>query len=167
MKKFMQKRLKNEKGMTLIELLAVIVILAIIAAIAIPAIGGIIENSKVGAMKSDAQTVLSAGELYFIDKPEADDVTLEDLVKGNFVDDLGTFKNADKTKVTVTKKTTAKDTAGKTTTTATTISGTAVNDKIQVVFDKATKENISKYANSDRGAVTAAPGVNAGPVESK
>lgn len=34
-----KKLLKNEKGLTLVELLAVIVILAIIAAIAVPAIG--------------------------------------------------------------------------------------------------------------------------------
>ena len=34
------KRLKDQKGMTLVELLAVIVILGIIAAIAIPSIGG-------------------------------------------------------------------------------------------------------------------------------
>ena len=40
--KNMKKQLNNEKGLTLIELLAVIVILAIIAAIAVPAIGNII-----------------------------------------------------------------------------------------------------------------------------
>ena len=44
MKKFLQKRLNNEKGLTLVELLAVIVILGIIAAIAIPSIGNIIQN---------------------------------------------------------------------------------------------------------------------------
>ncbi len=47
MKKFLQKRLKNEKGLTLVELLAVIVILGIIAAIAIPSIGNIITEFKV------------------------------------------------------------------------------------------------------------------------
>jgi len=40
---------KNEKGLTLIELLAVIVLLGIIAAIAVPSIGGVIENSKKNA----------------------------------------------------------------------------------------------------------------------
>ena len=44
MKKFLQKRLNNEKGLTLVELLAVIVILGIIAAIAVPSIGGIIRG---------------------------------------------------------------------------------------------------------------------------
>ena len=37
----LKKRIKNEKGLSLVELLAVIVILAIVAAIAIPAIIGI------------------------------------------------------------------------------------------------------------------------------
>ncbi|MHA6483633.1 prepilin-type N-terminal cleavage/methylation domain-containing protein [Paenibacillus sp. strain BS8-2] len=44
---------KNEKGLTLIELLAVLVIVGIIAAIAIPAIGGTISSSK---SKADAAT---------------------------------------------------------------------------------------------------------------
>nr|WP_282020055.1 prepilin-type N-terminal cleavage/methylation domain-containing protein [Planomicrobium okeanokoites] len=64
MKKFLKKKLGNEKGMTLIELLAVIVILAIIAAIAIPAIGNIIENSRNGAVKADFQQAIAAANLY-------------------------------------------------------------------------------------------------------
>lgn len=42
----MKKWFKNSKGLTLVELLAVIVILGVIAAIAIPALGGTIQNSK-------------------------------------------------------------------------------------------------------------------------
>ncbi|MFS0575369.1 prepilin-type N-terminal cleavage/methylation domain-containing protein [Sporosarcina sp. 179-K 3D1 HS] len=63
MKKFMQKRLKNEKGLTLVELLAVIVILGIIAAIAVPAIGKIIDNTKDKAILADASNILSAAKL--------------------------------------------------------------------------------------------------------
>ena len=54
-----KKQMKNEKGLTLIELLAVIVILAIIAAIAVPAIGNIIDNSKIKHFLADASNVIS------------------------------------------------------------------------------------------------------------
>jgi type IV pilus assembly protein PilA len=58
------KLFKNQKGMTLIELLAVVVVLGVIAAIAVPAIGSTVTNSKT---KADAQTVLliyAAAERY-------------------------------------------------------------------------------------------------------
>lgn len=58
-----QKRkglLGNEKGLTLIELLAVIVILAIIAAIAIPSIGGIINRTKKESHRANAQMIVDA-----------------------------------------------------------------------------------------------------------
>ena len=66
MKKF-TKIFKNEKGLTLIELLAVIVILAIVAAIATPAIGNIINNSREKAILADASTILAGAKLAMID----------------------------------------------------------------------------------------------------
>ncbi|GKU81445.1 prepilin-type N-terminal cleavage/methylation domain-containing protein [Niallia sp. NCCP-28] len=60
----MKKHIKNEKGLTLIELLAVIVILGIIAAIAIPSIGSIIQKSKEDATKADAITILNSAKNY-------------------------------------------------------------------------------------------------------
>lgn len=58
------QRLKNERGLTLVELLAVIVILAIVAAIAFVMIGNIMENSKKDAAISDALQVINSAKLY-------------------------------------------------------------------------------------------------------
>ncbi|WP_284700305.1 prepilin-type N-terminal cleavage/methylation domain-containing protein [Planococcus beijingensis] len=90
MKKYLQKKLNNEKGMTLIELLAVIVIIAIIAAIAIPAIGNIIENSRYSAVKSDALNALNAANIYFAENADEDDVTIAELENG-YLDNAGTL----------------------------------------------------------------------------
>ena len=68
--KTMNKRIKNEKGLTLIELLAVIVILAIVAAIAVPAIGNIINNSEIKAVKADALNILNSANLYVTENPD-------------------------------------------------------------------------------------------------
>ena len=62
MKTLFKKRL-NQKGLTLIELLAVIVILAIIAAIAIPAISNLIANQRDKAVLADASTIISSAKL--------------------------------------------------------------------------------------------------------
>lgn len=60
----MFKMLKNQKGMTLVELLAVMVIVGIIAAISIPAIGTLLENSRKDAYISSAVAVQEAARLY-------------------------------------------------------------------------------------------------------
>lgn len=64
MGQLLKKHIKNEKGLTLIELLAVIVILGIIAAIAIPSIANIIEKSRFDAIKADGIQVLNSAKLY-------------------------------------------------------------------------------------------------------
>lgn len=121
MNKF-KKQMKNEKGLTLIELLAVIVILAIIAAIAIPAIGNIIENSKVNALKADGQNVLAAGNLYFIENSTLDSVTLDTLITDGFIEDAGGFVNTSGSGVTgttVAKAATGNTISGKSASSAT------------------------------------------------
>ena len=56
--------LRNNKGVTLVELLIVIVILGIIAAIAVPAVGNIVENAQDDAFIADATTVRNAASTF-------------------------------------------------------------------------------------------------------
>ena len=74
LKKF-KKQIKNEKGLTLIELLAVIVILAIIAAIAVPAIGNVINNSKDKAILAEASNILAGAKIAAVDGLVREDAT--------------------------------------------------------------------------------------------
>lgn len=62
----MTQVLKNRKGVTLVELLAVIVIMGIIAAIAVPAIGGLIENSRIRAIEGTVTSMQEAARIYAI-----------------------------------------------------------------------------------------------------
>lgn len=106
MKKFLKdllsKRLNNEKGLTLIELLAVIVILAIVAAIAVPAIGNVIGNSQIKATKADALNILNAANLYVVENPNTTTITYTSATGvydptnfNTFIQSLGSFSEVD------------------------------------------------------------------------
>lgn len=86
MKKTLQ-RLKNERGLTLVELLAVIVILAIIAVIAFVFIGGVIENSKKDAHIANAQQAISAAKLHEATTGSFTEITIADLQEKNYLEE--------------------------------------------------------------------------------
>ncbi|XKE96059.1 prepilin-type N-terminal cleavage/methylation domain-containing protein [Metaplanococcus flavidus] len=151
MKKFLKKKLGNEKGMTLIELLAVIVILAIIAAIAIPAIGNIIENSRVGAIKSDALNVIAASNLYYADNPdETGNVLISDLASasGGYLEDAASFED---------------DTAAYVTP-AGLIDGIGNVSKVAITFEDADRTAINSVPNNTADAGTNPTGTGTGTV---
>lgn len=81
------QRLKNERGLTLVELLAVIVILGIIAIIAFVFIGGIIENTKKDAHIANAQQIISAGKLHEATGGTLP-VSITDLKSGNYLAEI-------------------------------------------------------------------------------
>ena len=105
MLKLFKKRLKNEKGLSLVELLAVIVILGIISAIAVPSIGNIIENTRYNAVKADAINVLNAANLYFTDDQSKTTVTVAELKTSKYLESAGAFDKTENSSIvgTVTK----------------------------------------------------------------
>lgn len=140
MKKWLQKRLKNEKGLTLVELLAVIVILGIIAAIAVPSIGGVIDNTRIKASKADAINAIEAAKLYFVENSDKDDVLLSVLESEGYMKDLGSLNTGSgETASKVFKGNSSKDIN---------ISATATTSNEKTVkFEKATVKDINDSKN--------------------
>lgn len=88
--------IRSQKGMTLVELLAVIVILGIIAAVAVPMVSNIIQDSKDKATVNEALNIIYAAKLAYtynsevFEKTENDiTVKLEDLIKYGYINATG------------------------------------------------------------------------------
>ncbi len=85
----------NNKGFTLVELLAMLVVLAILMGIAIPNITGILANNKVNVMKADASKMTDTAKMKFSripspERPKAGQCVIYAL---NYLNDNGDITN--------------------------------------------------------------------------
>ena len=80
--------LKNKKGVSLVELIAVIVIMGIIATVGGISVATIIENSNKSAAETAVSDVLAAGKSYLQSNPTKEEriVSLADLEAAGYVE---------------------------------------------------------------------------------
>ena len=84
-----------KKGITLIELLAVIIILAIIGSISFITIGNIVKNSKINLynenitkIKDTAEMYISNGNKGYIEEGQTVEITLDELIEDGYLKEV-------------------------------------------------------------------------------
>ena len=80
------RKMKNQKGFTLVEVIVVLVILAIMAAILIPSLVGYIDKAKQNSIRTQTQAVVQASQTL-VSEAYANGVTLDKI---SFVDTTDT-----------------------------------------------------------------------------
>lgn len=102
--KMLKNVMKDERGLSLVELLAVVVIMAIIAGIGAVAITGVIQKNREDAAISSLQSVVAAANLYQASNGEdttkaiggTTAVTGKTLIDDGFITQIGGLNGAAK-----------------------------------------------------------------------
>ena len=83
------KRMNNEKGFTLVELMIVVAIIGILAAIAIPQFNTYRKKGYVATINGDCKNAFTASTSYISDNPSAAAMTLQNLKDNGYVPSKG------------------------------------------------------------------------------
>lgn len=81
----LRKRVGNEKGFTLVEILIVLVVIGILAAMAIPSLATVTRNAKIQTCKANLRTIAAVAEVYFLDHDNTYPESMDDLVGGGYL----------------------------------------------------------------------------------
>ncbi|MBO0475016.1 hypothetical protein IGL98_001977 [Enterococcus sp. DIV0840] len=97
----LKKILKDERGLSLVELLAVVVIMAIIAGIGAVAISSVIQKNREDAGISNVQSLMQSANLYQMSEKDAPittaggSVNAKTLEEKNYISQIGFLSNGE------------------------------------------------------------------------
>lgn len=95
----MMRSIKSKKGVTLIELLVIVVILGIIAAVVIPLVSGNTEDAYINTNQQNLKILQDAKERYSIGE-NGNPATLAAIVSGGYITEIPVVYDSDGNAVT-------------------------------------------------------------------
>ncbi|MDH5490959.1 MAG: type II secretion system GspH family protein [Myxococcales bacterium] len=82
----LERRRRRQEGMTLVEIMIVVIIMALIATAVGVAVLPQLQKARIESTRTDAQTISSAVVMYLMDTPGGGCPATSDLVEGGYID---------------------------------------------------------------------------------